>query len=169
MAKNHCCFFLLFFFLMASSIEAQEKEPVETLDVLVATTGLGSLTSDSDATSEFSVDANNYIFIQQVGPQNRVFVDIKTDQSELNFTQQGTNNTIVLGVTALKADVSVNQYGSNHIYREYLNNSNAVIQRNFTQNGNGQKLEIYNSNSISEKMILNMSGQAKTIVIRNFN
>lgn len=111
----------------------------------------------------------NTIYIEQIGANNNIQVKTATESSVLDIVQNGNNNALRLNFSAMTATETILQRGNNHYLAAFGKAPSLNLERTIEQNGNGQSLTIHGSNSISEKMQLNMKGSASTIIIRNFN
>jgi len=111
----------------------------------------------------------NNIFITQVGADNLINATTRTKKSDIELQQNGSDNVIRINITALNTIENIKQNGSNNYFAEFANTPNLNLERKIEQNGNSQNLVIHGNNSISDKIQLNMQGNSKTVVIRNFN
>ena len=82
----------------------------------------------------------------------------------------GSSNEINLDLSADRIRYNVIQTGNENRLLEYSSKlGNGVIQRSVLQAGNNNNLIIHGSNSLSDKMTIQMNGGITGIVIRNFN
>ncbi len=110
----------------------------------------------------------NLVSIQQVGTDNLSEVQVVAQTSTIVLNQTGNFNTIGLDIKANQVTQVVNQYGENHSFLNFSPFSN-IQNLQVQQSGEGQNLIFHGGNSISERMIITMSGQNQFIEVRNFN
>lgn len=112
---------------------------------------------------------SNSIFIQQIGSNNLTTANIEAKNKEIKIVQNGNANNANLDVSAKTITHNLLQNGNNNYLLEYGNTPNLDLERNIIQNGNDQGVVIFGSNSLTDKIILNLQSSSKTITIRNFN
>ncbi len=112
---------------------------------------------------------NGSIFIEQIGANNHTNSNTRTISSAINLVQHGNLNSIRVDINAMSVIQNVYQHGDGHRLAEYSSTPSLNLKQTFDQNGYGQNLTIHGNNSLSEKMRLTMDGNARTIIIRNFN
>ena len=112
--------------------------------------------------------ARNQVYIQQVGQQNFSDVNISSEESFLNLSQDGSQNFVNLSLNTRRVYGNVIQQGEDNYYRESTFAPNDEVSVNLEQNGNNLHLERYGSNSIGNKLDLKMTGEGKSIIIRNY-
>ncbi|MFZ0490391.1 MAG: hypothetical protein WCE57_12530 [Salegentibacter sp.] len=115
-----------------------------------------------------SSEAPNQVFIKQVGQQNFSDVNVKSEESSLNLNQNGSQNFVNLSLNVRKVYGNVIQSGDNNFYTERTYGPSQQVTLNLEQKGNNLYLERYGSNSIGNKLNLKMTGDNKTIIVRNF-
>jgi hypothetical protein len=163
---------VLFIFTMSSTCLAQnvveESRPLN----LIKEIGIENMQSN------FSINPvqmgnilshTNNIYINQVGSNNIITVNTVIESSSIDLVQNGKNNIMRLSFSAKTAADIIHQQGDNHYLAAFGKAPSLNLQRTVNQSGYGQNLTIHGSNSLSEKMQLNMKGSASTIIIRNFN
>ncbi len=112
--------------------------------------------------------AGNSVFIEQLGNGNEALVDTRSNESEIQLVQRGSDNGIFLNTVADQINQSVVQQGNNHRLVDF--GATTQIQNlEVIQSGNGQNLMLHGTNSISEKMTISMQGQNQSLELRNFN
>lgn len=139
---------------------------------LVEEIGLQNLTpsfSVNPAQIEKIPNHTNSIYISQVGTNNSLKVKTLTQSSAIDMVQEGNNNTLRLNFSAMTATETIRQLGDNHYLAVFGKSPSLNLERTINQNGYGQNLTVHGSNSLSEKIQLNMRGSSSTIIIRNFN
>ena len=141
------------------SIESFESKPSE----------LNFLSSQNFQIIPANNISNNNVFIAQIGADNLVKVNTQSTNSDIDLFQNGNQNKILLEIAAITIEETVIQNGNNNVFSDYstygLNYHSAEIM----QTGNSNNLTWFGGNSISEKIIVNMQGDSKTIIVRNFN
>ncbi|NND61788.1 MAG: hypothetical protein HKN48_01200 [Flavobacteriaceae bacterium] len=114
-----------------------------------------------------SASENNSIYIQQIGNKNSVFAQTRSIASNMTVLQTGNRNEVALDVDAAFIDESVIQLGSNNSFID-LNGKRSLLHRTgVIQRGRNQNLIMLGSNSISDKLKINMTGQKQTVIVRN--
>ncbi|MBX2827282.1 MAG: hypothetical protein KTR22_03935 [Flavobacteriaceae bacterium] len=108
------------------------------------------------------------IFIDQIGDNNRITANARSNDVSFNLLQKGDSNNIYLNVEAQAINETVVQSGNRHSFVDFSSGS-TVHNLQLIQNGNGQNLTMYGKNSISDEMKINMTGESQTVIIRNFN
>ncbi|MRI02087.1 hypothetical protein GH721_16195 [Kriegella sp. EG-1] len=136
---------------------------------LVSDVGLENLQSVSQVQSNVPQAASNAVYIQQIGSNNNSAVQTQTDYSTISLVQNGNANNADINVAAKTFSTNVLQNGNNNFLLEYGNAPSLNLERNIIQNGNEQNVVIFGSNTLTEKIQLNLQGNAKSITIRNFN
>lgn len=143
----------------------------------VESTGASALTAQQKATLSQTVNnpvanrssANNAVFIQQVGFNNNAISNTRSVASSVNLFQRGANNDISVNVSAGLVSENVFQTGFNNKFIDLNPSNNRTHQATVFQRGSNQNLIWMGSNSISEKLSINMQGNSgKTIIVRNF-
>ncbi|MBZ0327232.1 MAG: hypothetical protein K8F54_06465 [Altibacter sp.] len=114
-----------------------------------------------------NVSASNSVYILQVGNNNNVVSNTRSNYSDVNLFQRGNNNEVLLDVTALIIDENVLQLGNNNRFIDLSLKGTVLHNAAVLQKGQNQNLIWYGSNSISERMMVTMKGKNQTILIRN--
>ena len=112
--------------------------------------------------------SKNLVFIKQEGTRNNANATITSSNSEVVIKQFGNDNLADLNIDAYFIRENITQIGNNNTLRDYSssfkNNHNVDVK----QFGNNQKVYISGSNSLSEKIKVNVKGNDKTIFINNY-
>lgn len=111
---------------------------------------------------------NNEVFIQQVGNGNIINSKISAEESTVNYTQAGNYNTITIDATAKKIQQNIIQQGNANQVFDFSYAPSQEISLNLSQTGNELHFEKFGSNSISDDIKFNMTGNSRTIIMRNF-
>ncbi len=110
----------------------------------------------------------NITLITQVGENNTSSVTTFANQSEVTLGQYGNNNNIELALSATTIDYRVLQNGNNNQLLEFnTGTTTQLLQRNITQTGNGQRLEIHGNNALQDRMVIRMNNDHQSLIIRN--
>ena len=84
------------------------------------------------------------------------------------MNQVGNNNGIFQKKTAKVLDERMDQLGNNNrifeIANQYVERSNSQV----LQRGNNLRVEKYGNNSIGASMGITLTGEARTIIVRNY-
>jgi hypothetical protein len=125
-------------------------------------------TAKPSASSLHNISSNN-VYIAQIGMNNMARVISSSEISDIKVMQYGDDNQAYFQAAASTIETSLVQNGNNHgIYYSnpfYIDSHKSQI----TQQGNGQNIEWYGGNAISEKMEVSMQGTSQSIIIRNYN
>jgi hypothetical protein len=111
----------------------------------------------------------NTIFIQQIGDDNTTSSNTRSKANQMNLSQFGDDNTIYLDISADIIDERVLQKGDNNYFYDFSPYDTKFHSAEVVQKGNNQNITFFGGNSISEKLKVNMQGDGKTIIVRNFN
>jgi len=110
------------------------------------------------------------VYVTQIGDYNMVEATVYAPKYKLDLNQVGNNNLIDVKLKATQfIDYEVLQVGNDNKVIDYNFGKQQVINSSFNQIGDNLKIENYGSNSISEKLQINMTGQSRTITINNYN
>ncbi len=160
---------VLVLFLCICQTFGQDENAQETSSALVERLGPENLRSVSEAQVNLPTITSNSIYIQQIGSGNSASANIRTKNSEFNLLQNGNSNRAKIDVAGKTVVHNLVQNGNNNFLMEYGNTPDLNLERSIIQNGNGNGVVIFGSNSLTDKIILNLQGSSKTITIRNFN
>ncbi|WP_224484874.1 hypothetical protein [Robertkochia aurantiaca] len=128
-----------------------------------------NLVSNQNSTSPARTISNNNIFIKQIGINNTATVANVSNSSKIEIEQNGNKNEAGLYLQAERIQYRLQQLGDDHKYLHFNNSNPELINVNAIQNGNGTDIIIHGKNSLSEKLKINMNGNARSLIIRNFN
>ena len=110
----------------------------------------------------------NITLITQVGENNTSSVTTLANQSEVALGQYGNNNSMELDLRATTIDYTAVQNGNNNQLLEFnTGTTTQLLQRNITQTGNGQRLEIHGNNALQDRMVIRMNNDHQSLIIRN--
>jgi len=125
------------------------------------------LYSQSDKSFIQNQQLNNGIFISQIGENNIVNTEVH-GQSSISLNQQGSKNYVELNLEMHSIEGNIHQNGNGNFF--YLNvfNPDDVLILNIKQEGNNHHFESHGSNSISDNLNFKMTGDSRTIIVRNF-
>ncbi|WP_424494835.1 hypothetical protein [Salinimicrobium sp. GXAS 041] len=110
---------------------------------------------------------NNQIFISQVGEENYMSTRISSSNAIVDLKQKGNNNNLNIDLTASTIRYKLTQNGSNNIYEDFVFDPTAEVQVDIIMQGNNNSFKTFGSNSIGNKLQFNMTGNSKTILVRN--
>jgi len=112
--------------------------------------------------------SSNLVFIEQEGSRNKANAHITSSDSEVIIKQFGNDNFANLSLDAFFIRENITQIGNNNMLRDYSLNAQYNHNVNVQQFGNNQKVYINGSNSLSEKIKINVTGNGKTIFVNNY-
>lgn len=147
----------------------QEEGNAVNASTIVEQLGPENLQTVSATQLPFTPTAPNSVYIQQIGTNNSSLVDITATDGQFELLQNGNANRAKITVVGETLNHTLLQNGNNNLLMEYGNTPNLDLERNIIQNGNNQGVFIYGSNTLTDKLFLNVQGSSKTITIRNFN
>lgn len=141
------------------SIESFESEPSE----------LNFISAKNFQVVPVKNISNCNVFINQIGIDNEVLVKTQSINNDIVLNQNGTQNKIYLDVIADNVEESISQLGNYNYVLDYSTLGAELHSLEVLQTGNNQSLTWFGGNSISENLKVNMQGESKTIIVRNFN
>lgn len=164
---------LLMILLVAgpSLIFAQSEEDVvpENLNSFSdESSALNFLSSQSGIVQDKNSAKGNSIYINQIGEENSIQTNITSNTTDVIFVQEGNWNTILLDVSGEIIKNKIIQTGDSNNLLNISNKFSGSQNFNVIQNGNNQDVTIYGSNSMSESLKINMTGDFKSVIVRNF-
>lgn len=113
-----------------------------------------------------TVEANS-VFITQTGGNNAIDYAISSSKAEIHLIQTGDLNNIQMQLSGNHITEKISQEGNGNFFYEVSldtpENTFGLLQK-----GNYNRFEKYGANSISNNMNLEVTGDSKTIIIRNF-
>lgn len=111
----------------------------------------------------------NNIFITQTGTNNNINANIFSQDGIVELEQAGERNNVQMKIDAAVVQGVVIQNGSDNQIFDYVPSSNQPVLFYFKKEGNNHHIESYGSNSISNGLKVELEGNSKAIIIRNFN
>lgn len=127
------------------------------------------LATNSTSENTLAIIDNNSIFIQQIGNGNAIKTNTKSKNSNTTLSQNGNQNKIYLDVAANTIEEKVMQNGDNNYLLDFSPYGVDFHGVDVIQQGNNQNITLFGGNAISERIKINMQGDSKTIIVRNFN
>lgn len=113
--------------------------------------------------------ANNEVYIRQAGNNNGMVLKIKASSSDIEIWQKGDDNQAYFDLRADHIQYDLTQLGNGNRYLHFNTTNPELISVNTLQTGNDLDIIVHGNNSISEKLKVNMKGDSRTLIIRNFN
>ncbi len=117
---------------------------------------------------EISPFVSNNVYIAQVGEGNATYVNISAKESSLDINQEGGYNTVSIEANVRSVEGTIIQNGNNNFALNLASDTNLDVPINIRQDGNGLNFESYGVNSIGSKLKFEMTGDANSIIVRNF-
>ncbi len=114
------------------------------------------------------INIQNTVYIKQVGYQNSISSRTKTLESNVGYLQYGAGNSIYFSLEAAKITSVINQEGTNNSFLSSSFNAGATLNTQVSQQGNNLQVESFGVNNIADQMKLKMTGNYRTVIIRNF-
>lgn len=124
---------------------------------------------ESNTDNPSAQQTQNSVYISQIGDLNKVDTYSYTSQGAISVLQNGDNNKAGLFLKAESIDYQLTQKGDNNRYLHFNWSTPELIKVNATQTGNNTDIIIHGKNSISEKIKIDMQGNDRALIIRNFN
>lgn len=165
--------FLISVFIIASFVSSgvaqtytAEKMNSEEIE-LIQNRYLHYMNAQKNTLNSISANATR---IQQIGDQNNIYSNTRSNSSEISYTQIGRSNDIYNDASSNRIEENVLQVGANHNFTDINSNNSRFHAADVIQYGKNQNLIWLGSqNSISEKMLVSMKGQNQTVIVRNLN
>ncbi len=111
------------------------------------------------------LNEQNSVLIQQVGFNNTVYSQTRSQSSSLELYQNGDFNEINLEVNAPNLEARILQNGNNNSVSDNIYYSNLDVKLEAIQNGNNLSISRIGVNSLSNKLQLVQEGSFKTITV----
>jgi hypothetical protein len=111
--------------------------------------------------------ASNQVFVRQIGNYNTFEAELRSTYSNVSAFQFGNNNEAYLDLEAVGIDEQILQRGFNNVFYDIGSSAQLFHSGRVTQNGSNQQLYVLGSNSMSDRMKVNMRGNNQTVIIRN--
>lgn len=111
----------------------------------------------------------NAVYIQQIGQSNKIISYSQTENGSISVQQDGNNNRAGLFLKAQTIEYNLSQSGDDNKYLHFNISTPDLIKVNAVQQGKNTDIIIHGKNSISEKLKINMKGNDRSLIIRNFN
>lgn len=161
---------VIVFMLGLTTVSAQTyiKDKTNVEDAPAISALPSSLSMSQDNVSGRALTSGNAVFIEQLGDYNEAVINTRSQGSEIQLLQRGSDNGIFLNTVADQITQSVVQQGNNHRFVDFGNTSQ-IQSLEVIQSGNGQNLMLHGTNSISERMTISMQGENQSLELRNFN
>jgi len=122
----------------------------------------------NNSISQKKYSSSNLVFIEQEGSRNKSNVHITSSDSEVVIKQLGNDNFANLSLDALFIRENIIQVGNNNTLRDYSLSTQNTHNVSVSQFGNNQKVYINGSNSLSDKIKINVTGNGKTVFVNNY-
>ncbi len=113
------------------------------------------------------IEKMNQIEIFQSGSDNNIDINVASESSDIRVLQNGSGNQINLDVTAKRIEARVVQNGEDHLLSSFSEGTE-VFQLNTLQQGSNTEIITHGENTISEKIDINLIGNDRSVIIRNF-
>lgn len=115
--------------------------------------------------SESLQNQQNAVLIQQIGYNNSIYTQTRSESSNLALTQNGDFNEIELVVNAPTINANILQNGNNNNIQDNIYYSNLGVKLNAIQQGNNLTINRIGVNSLSNNLQLIQEGSFKTITV----
>lgn len=142
-----------------STIQGEEVSP----EILA---NLGILTTPNPRNALIQ---GNSVFVNQIGDFNTSSISTNTNASEINLLQNGDYNDTTLEYTANTAVAELIQNGNSNRIRDFVNNPDADISLDLTQDGSYLNFEREGVNELTKSLKFRQSEGTPNLIIRSFN
>jgi hypothetical protein len=164
---------VLALFCMLVTVDAQtfsEPEQPEIESFQSRASALSFISSQNQqAARSNQATSGSSVFINQIGSNNDAEIRVNAPTSFINVLQNGFSNEMLIDITASDITQNITQNGESNRYYNFSNNPTAVQNMEVLQNGINQDITVFGSNSLSENIKINMQGNDRSIIVRNFN
>ncbi len=131
---------------------------------------IGAVVSQNDQFAR-NASISNGVFIQQIGEENIARIATSTNSNGLariDLLQNGDNNYADIVDTSDEFYKNIVQNGDGNRVLDYSLPSDLSTNFQLLQSGDNLSLEKFGTNSLTEDIKVNMSGSARTVIIRSF-
>ncbi|WP_026450633.1 hypothetical protein [Aequorivita capsosiphonis] len=147
-----------------TSAEGEKMVPGQKMSPeLMANLGIISAPNPKNATVQ-----GNAVYVRQIGSYNTAQIQTRTNASEINLSQNGDYNDTNLDYTANTAVADLIQNGNNNRIKDFVNNPNADISLDLTQDGNNLNFERDGVNELTKSLKFRQTEASPTILVRSF-
>lgn len=119
--------------------------------------------------SSVAQEVRSYVYVNQIGDYNSLFSDTNTTQDQSEYNQFGDYNFVDISIRSNMVNQNVNQLGNGNSFENYSYNSFNRHEIGVVQKGDNIDVQVFGSNSISEGMKINVIGNDKSVIVRNYN
>lgn len=124
-----------------------------------------SQVNPEESVNSFDYNAPNSVIISQIGFNNYINSETKSDFSTIELLQNGDSNSIDLLISAPTISHNIIQDGNNNSVKDAIYYSNQEVGLQLIQKGNNLSLNRIGVNSLTNKLQLSQEGSFKTITI----
>ena len=166
--KNVIIFLLICFIGFFNSFAQEEENSTYSSEIFqTEQEGLNILSnfSNQSQADEIVYGFDNSIIIQQVGFNNNVISNTKSQSSEIELIQNGNFNDIYLSIDAPRIDATIIQNGDNNSAVDNIYYTNSNVSLHLTQNGDNLTFNRIGVNSLTSKIKFVQEGSFKTITV----
>lgn len=117
--------------------------------------------------SSSTSSTSNAVYVQQIGNNNRFESNLRSLKSNVGLYQFGNDNEAYLQVNSVSINEQIFQFGNNNVFYDIGNGLKLSHDGQVLQSGSNQRLYWLGSNSISDRLKINMQGNNQTVIVRN--
>lgn len=161
-------FIFMFMTVDAQTFSEPQQPEIESFQSRASALSFISSQNQQAARSNQAATGNS-VFINQIGENNDAAINVNALNSLINILQNGVGNLTMVDIKAFDVTQNINQNGEENRFYNFSNNPEAIQNLEIIQTGINQDITIFGENSLSEKIKINMQGNDKSLVIRNFN
>ena len=168
--KNSIKILVLIFFISYSAYSQEDNETNYSSPIFNSEQESLNLLANLYSNQVIQEDASvltqqNSVIIQQVGFNNSIYSQTRSQSSSLELYQNGDYNSINLDVNAPNLEAKILQNGDNNSVLDNIYYSNLDVKLEAIQNGNNLSISRIGVNSLSNKLQLVQEGSFKTITV----
>ena len=165
-------FLVVLFCISGLFVNAQIlNEGIQNVDAsTLVTTSDFAVFSQTNRSASIAQSSNG-IFIRQIGDENVARLTTASDNdglARIDLLQRGDNNYADITDASQEFYKNVIQNGDGNRVLDYSLPTNLTTNFQLLQDGNNLYLEKVGTNSLTENMQVNMTGSARTVIIRSF-
>ncbi|XLS27909.1 hypothetical protein ACJD0Z_11950 [Flavobacteriaceae bacterium M23B6Z8] len=114
------------------------------------------------------VTNNSQVYILQQGAFNNASITTIGADIEISILQNGNRNQATIQTDNVSLNERVLQNGNDNTVISYYFGYDQPVTSEVIQNGNNLTLEKYGVNSYTDRIRVNMQGEARTVIIRSY-
>lgn len=122
---------------------------------------------DKKAQNDLNAKIQAGIQIQQIGDLNKVYANLKSNETKLSVDQNGNYNQLFLDKNAKTITQNIVQQGDNNKISDFTLYTNYAVNMEMIQKGDNQNIQSIGTNSMSRNMKITQTGNGASIILIN--